>query len=162
MASTTPFAQSENAVSTGTPSLPAVGKDLQNEKAWKEALDLCREKFSSAKADVVFQSTNPKDIRKYLEDVRQQQSKSKLSKSIRGIGTCMDALMRHEKAIDMFAQAGGMPGCVAWGCTRLVLEVCVRPLVIHVSGVYLAFDSSSSIIRLLNNFAVDARTYQGL
>lgn len=135
MASTTFSAQSRDPTPTTTLFLPTVGKDLQNEKAWKEALDLCRKKFSSAKPDIVFQSTNPKDIRKYLDDVRQQQSKSKLTRSIRGIGTCMDALMRHEKAIGMFAQAGGIPGCVAWGCTRVVLEVCVSSWVLHMSPI---------------------------
>jgi hypothetical protein len=34
------------------------------------------------------------------------------------------ALVRHEKAVEMFAQAGGMPGCLAWGNIRLVLAVC--------------------------------------
>jgi hypothetical protein len=75
----------------------------------------------------VFQSTNPKDLRKYLEGVRQQQKKSKLSKTMRVVGTCVDALNRHEKALDMFAQAGGIPGCVLWGSIQLVLGVCVSP-----------------------------------
>lgn len=110
---------------TGTLCLPVVGRELQNEKAWKIALELCRKKLDSAEANIVLQSTNPKDIRTYLEDVRQQQKSSKVSKSIRGISNCIDALARHEKAMDMFAQAGGMPGCVAWGCARLVLGVSV-------------------------------------
>ena len=126
MASVTQVTPPGILTSTGTLCLPVVGRDLQNEKAWKIALELCRKKLDSAEADVVLQSTNPKDVRKYLEDVRQQQKASKVSKSIRGINSCIDALTRHEKAIDMFAQAGGMPGCVAWGCTRLVLGVCIR------------------------------------
>jgi hypothetical protein len=76
---------------------------------------------------MLLQSTGPKDIRKYLEDVQQQQKKSRLSKTMRGLGTCIDALVRHEKAMEMFAQAGGMPGCVAWGSIRLVLGVCIFP-----------------------------------
>jgi hypothetical protein len=131
MASNIPIAQAGTLTTNAAVSLPVVGNDLQNEKAWKEALDLCGKSSNSFSAKDVFQSTNPKDIRKYLEDVQQQQRKSKLSKTMGGIGTCIDALVRHEKAMEMFAQAGGMPGCVAWGIIRLVLGVCVSPSTFH-------------------------------
>lgn len=129
MASIAPFAQSRTFTSLG--SLPIVENELQNEKAWKEALDLCRKRLNSSEADIIFQTISPKDIRKYLEDIRQQRCKNKLSKSVHGINICIDALMRHERAIDMFAQAGGTPGCFAWGCTRLVLEVYESPSAAH-------------------------------
>jgi len=128
MARNIPIAQAGTPATNATVSLPVIGNDLQNEKAWKEALDLCSKNSNSSRAKDVFRSTNPKDIRKYLEDVHQQQKKSKLSKTMRGIGTCIDALVRHEKAMEMFAQAGGMPGCVAWGSIRLVLGVCLHRL----------------------------------
>jgi hypothetical protein len=111
--------------------LPVVANDLQKEKAWTEALEICQKNSSHSSTTEVFQSSSPKDIRKYLEDIQQQQKKSKLSKTVRGLGTCINALMRHEKAVEMFAQAGGMPGCVAWGSIRLALGVCVFQLTIH-------------------------------
>jgi hypothetical protein len=131
MASNIPIVQPEPAPATKAPSLPVVGNDLQNEKAWSEALGICKKNSRKSSAAIVFQSTGPKDIRKYLEDVQQQQKKNKLAKTMRGLGTCIDALVRHEKAMDMFAQAGGMPGCVAWGSIRLVLGVCMFPSTFH-------------------------------
>jgi hypothetical protein len=128
MASNIPVIHAGLAPTTAAFSLPVVGNDLQNEKAWTDALEICKKNSSHSSATEVFQSTSPKDIRKYLEDVQQQQKKSKLSKTMRGLGTCIDALVRHEKAIEMFAQAGGMPGYVAWGSIRLVLGVRIFPL----------------------------------
>jgi hypothetical protein len=51
-------------------------------------------------------SIHPKDIRKYLEEIEQWQKKSKLPRTARGIKRCVDALIRYERALDMFAQAG--------------------------------------------------------
>ena len=127
MASNFLTVQARTPPTTAVLGLPVVGNDLQNEKAWEEALEICKKNSSQSSATMVFQSTGPKDIRKYLEDVQQQQKKSKLSKTMRGLGTCIDALVRHEKAVEMFAQAGGMPGCVAWGSIRLVLGVRMFP-----------------------------------
>jgi hypothetical protein len=136
MASNIPVIQAGRAPNSTALSLPVVGNDLQAEKAWNS---------NNSSPAVVFQSTSPKDIRKYLEDVQQQQKTSKLSKTIDVLGSCIDALVRHEKAIDMFAQAGGMPGCVAWGSIRLVLGVCVcwfhrlRNVVSSNKGIFLIF-----------------------
>jgi hypothetical protein len=105
------------------PSLPAVGIDLQREKAWSDALEFWTSTSKAPKAEALLASTGPDDLKTYLAEVQQQRQKSKLSVSARGIDICIDALVRHEKAIEMFAQAGGMPGCVAWGSIRLVLEV---------------------------------------
>jgi hypothetical protein len=145
MASNIPVIQAGRAPNSTALSLPVVGNDLQAEKAWKEALEICGKNSNNSSPAVVFQSTSPKDIRKYLEDVQQQQKTSKLSKTIDVLGSCIDALVRHEKAIDMFAQAGGMPGCVAWGSIRLVLGVCVcwfhrlRNVVSSNKGIFLIF-----------------------
>jgi hypothetical protein len=130
MASNIPVIHVGLAPTTAALSLPVVGNDLQNEKAWTDALEICKKNSSHSSATEVFQSTSPKDIRKYLEDIQQQQKKSKLSETARGLGSCIDALIRHKKAMEMFATAGGMPGCVVWGSIRLVLGVCFHQLFI--------------------------------
>jgi len=103
--------------------LPAVGQVLQNDKAWKEAIALYDASSNATTPKELMTSTHPGDIRKYLEEVQQRQKKSKLTQTSRCIKSCLDTLARHEKALDIFAQAGGMPGCVAWGSIRLALEV---------------------------------------
>jgi hypothetical protein len=155
MASNIPIAQAGNSATNVAVRLPAVGNDLQNEKAWKEALDLCSKSTNLSWAKDLFRSTSPNDIRKYLEDVQQQQRKSKLSKTMRGIGTCIDALVRHEKAMEMFAQAGGMPGCVAWGSIRLVLGVCVSPTfhtINNITPILFTFNTFFSNYSFSDNF----------
>ncbi|KAH0564926.1 hypothetical protein GP486_001681 [Trichoglossum hirsutum] len=155
MASNISIAQVGTPATNVAASLPVVGNNLQNEKTWKEALDLYSKSSNSSYAKDLFRSTNPKDIRKYLEDVRQQQKKSKLSKTMYGIGTCIDALVRHERAMEMFAQAGGMPGCVAWGSIRLVLGLTQG----HIKDYERLLEALADISAWLEPIGVDATTF---
>jgi hypothetical protein len=110
----------QRAVSSADSSLPAIGDGLQNEQAWKDTLVLYKAnpKVPPAAKDFM-RSTHPKDTRKYLEETEQQQKKSKISRIARGIKRCVDALIRYERALDMFTQAGGMSGCAVRGSIRL-------------------------------------------
>jgi hypothetical protein len=143
------------ATTVPVPALPAVGVDLQREKAWKDALDFWTSNSKVTMAEALIASTGPDDIKAYLVDLQQQRQKSKGAALAHSIDICIDALVRHEKAIEMFAQAGGMPGCVAWGSIRLVLEV-EKPRWTYVSALtvwQLAHGHTKDYERLLNTLS---------
>ena len=67
--------------------------------------------------------THPQEIAAYLKSLKEGTQAKPTLQHLPGHAACIDAVTRHEKALDMFAQAGGMPGCVTWGCIKLALEV---------------------------------------
>lgn len=104
--------------------LPSIEHRLREDPAWLNALAEVKAN-SKLTADMLelTGSTTPNDLLEYVESTKQRQRQSKHTKTMRVLDRCSDCIRRHEKSIDMFAQAGGMSGCLAWGTIRVALQV---------------------------------------
>jgi hypothetical protein len=69
MATNIPFAEVGTPATNTAVSLPVIGNDLQNKKARKEPLDLYSKRSNSSNTKDMFQSSDLRDVGKYLEDV---------------------------------------------------------------------------------------------
>ena len=107
-----------------TTALPSIEHRLRKDPAWLNALAEVKAS-SKLTADMLelTESTMPNDLLEYINSIKQQQRRSKHAKTMRMVEKCSDCIKRHEKSIDMFAQAGGMSGCLAWGTIRVALQV---------------------------------------
>jgi hypothetical protein len=103
--------------------LPSIGSLIQQDESWKKALEVVSQSTGRPIAALLGNPAHPRDISVYLGSLKEAQKQSKLSRTCRAVTACIDTIRRHEKALDMFAEAGGMPGCLAWGCIKFVLEV---------------------------------------
>jgi len=94
--------------------IPSISTILRDNAVWKDAAaSYTHNKKLSKEQFLLVQSFSPNDVLRYIEDTEKRQSKSKYAKVVKGVRTCTDVLKRHQRSLEFFAQAGGMPGCLA-------------------------------------------------
>ena len=103
--------------------VPSVGNLVRQDEAWKKALEAAANTTGKPVAVLLNNPAHPRDVSAYLESLKEARKQSRFSRTCRAVAACIDAITRHEKALDMFAQAGGMPGCLIWGCIKFALEL---------------------------------------
>lgn len=130
MAATSSSACLHTLAPTAAP-LPSISAALQDDAAWKDAAaSYAQNKRLSQEQLALAKSSSPADILLFIEDTKKRQSQSKYAKVVKGVRACTETLKRHRKSLEFFAQAGGVPGCLAWGSIRVALQVVKAPLII--------------------------------
>jgi len=103
--------------------IPSVGNLIRHDESWTRALQAVSNATGKPIAVLLNRPAHPRDVSAYLEALKEARKQSRFSRTCRAVTACIDAIRRHDKALDMFAQAGGMSGCLIWGCIKLALEV---------------------------------------
>jgi len=112
----------------------SISSALRDDVARKDALaSYAGNKKLSKDELALVKSSGPNEIILFIEDTKTRLSKSKYAKVVKGVRICIETLNRHRKSLDFFAQARGMPGCLAWGIIRVALQVLKKYLFIFQS-----------------------------
>lgn len=102
----------------------SIGPQLQKDDAWARAKATYEEQRKILKeADLIeiTRSDGPQDLASFIEQIRNE--KGAYAKTVGAVNKCLGFLKEHEGPIDLLAQAGGSPGCLAWGLIKWTLQM---------------------------------------
>ena len=105
-------------------SQPSVGAQLQKDDAWARAKDTYakqRKKLKETDLIDIIGSDGPQDLASFIERI--QNEKGAYAKTVGAVNKCLGFLKEREGPIDLLAQAGGSPGCLAWGLIKWALQM---------------------------------------
>ncbi|MCJ1267224.1 hypothetical protein MMC22_007109 [Lobaria immixta] len=102
----------------------SVGPQLQNDIAWTRAkATYAKQRKKPKETDLIeiIGSDGPHDLASFIERIRNE--KGAYEKTVGVTNKCLGFLKEHEGPIDLLAQAGGSPGCLAWGLIKWALQM---------------------------------------
>lgn len=102
----------------------SVGPQLQKDIAWTRAkATYAKQRKKPKETDLIeiIGSDGPHDLASFIERI--QNEKGAYEKTVGVTNKCLGFLKEHEGPIDLLAQAGGSPGCLAWGLIKWALQM---------------------------------------
>lgn len=97
--------------------------DAELRSAWQAALQHHEAEFAPEDLAEIKKSPNPEDLLQFIKTLEVKHDRSRLSKLLRSIGGLGQYFKTYQRALDIVAQGLPSPGCLVWGCIRVVLSV---------------------------------------
>ena len=97
--------------------------DAEVWSAWQAALQHHEADFTPEDLVEIKKGSKPEDLLQFIKTLEVEHDKSRLSKLLRSIGGLGQYFTTYQRALDIISQGLPSPGCLVWGCIRLVLSV---------------------------------------